>query len=210
MGKFTEPLLDTPQSITVVPQFVMDDQGVSHAARHAAQRAGHQPGGGRGRSAGRQPDDPRIYGAQRYVSGRHSRFRQLLSRLVQLRAGGGARGAGGDPVWARVDGRRDQPGEQDAAGGEAGECGRAVWNGPDAEADRGLELAGRELAGRDGAAREWDGGGGRGCGARQGGGSQVRRCSVGDGGVEYQDTRDAELRTPYGRRHAGLRFAVAD
>lgn len=29
MGKFTEPLLETPQSITVVPQFVMEDQGLS-------------------------------------------------------------------------------------------------------------------------------------------------------------------------------------
>ena len=29
MTKFTEPLIDTPQSITVVPQFVMKDQGVS-------------------------------------------------------------------------------------------------------------------------------------------------------------------------------------
>jgi catecholate siderophore receptor len=29
MGKFTEPLLDTPQSISVIPQFVMRDQGVS-------------------------------------------------------------------------------------------------------------------------------------------------------------------------------------
>jgi catecholate siderophore receptor len=29
MGKFTEPLIDTPQSISVVPQFVMKDQGVS-------------------------------------------------------------------------------------------------------------------------------------------------------------------------------------
>jgi len=29
MGKFTEPLIDTPQSISVVPQFVMQDQGVS-------------------------------------------------------------------------------------------------------------------------------------------------------------------------------------
>jgi catecholate siderophore receptor len=29
MGKFTEPLIDTPQSISVVPQFVMKDEGVS-------------------------------------------------------------------------------------------------------------------------------------------------------------------------------------
>src|ERR1700749_3588688 len=29
MAKFTEPLLDTPQSINVVPQFVLQDQGVS-------------------------------------------------------------------------------------------------------------------------------------------------------------------------------------
>lgn len=29
MGKFTEPLIETPQSISVVPQFVMEDQGVS-------------------------------------------------------------------------------------------------------------------------------------------------------------------------------------
>lgn len=29
MEKFTEPLIDTPQSVTVVPQFVMEDQGLS-------------------------------------------------------------------------------------------------------------------------------------------------------------------------------------
>lgn len=29
MQKFTEPLIDTPQSVTVVPQFVMQDQGLS-------------------------------------------------------------------------------------------------------------------------------------------------------------------------------------
>jgi catecholate siderophore receptor len=29
MDKFTEPLLDTPQSVTVVPQFVMQDEGIS-------------------------------------------------------------------------------------------------------------------------------------------------------------------------------------
>jgi len=29
LGKFTEPLIDTPQSITVVPSFVIQDQGVS-------------------------------------------------------------------------------------------------------------------------------------------------------------------------------------
>lgn len=29
MGKFTEPLIETPQSVTVVPQFVMQDQGLS-------------------------------------------------------------------------------------------------------------------------------------------------------------------------------------
>src|ERR1700730_12880266 len=29
MGMFTEPLIDTPQSISVVPQFVMKDEGVS-------------------------------------------------------------------------------------------------------------------------------------------------------------------------------------
>src|SRR6201996_6609515 len=29
MGKFTEPLIDTPQSISVVPQFAMKDEGVS-------------------------------------------------------------------------------------------------------------------------------------------------------------------------------------
>src|SRR5579871_1929495 len=29
IGKFTEPLLETPQSVSVVPQFVMKDQGVS-------------------------------------------------------------------------------------------------------------------------------------------------------------------------------------
>ena len=29
MRKFTEPLIETPQSVTVVPQFVMQDQGLS-------------------------------------------------------------------------------------------------------------------------------------------------------------------------------------
>src|SRR6185312_5491356 len=29
LSKFTEPLLETPQSVNVVPQFVMKDQGVS-------------------------------------------------------------------------------------------------------------------------------------------------------------------------------------
>ena len=46
MTNFTEPLLETPQTVAVVPQFVLNDEANTYAARCAAECSGHQHGGG--------------------------------------------------------------------------------------------------------------------------------------------------------------------
>ena len=83
LSKLTQPLVDTPQSITVIPQQLMEDQGVT-ATRRAAQCSGHQPGRGRGRRSGRQSHAAGLQRAQRLLPRRHERLRQLLPRSVHL------------------------------------------------------------------------------------------------------------------------------
>ncbi len=83
MPKYQQPLLDTPQTVGVVRKQTIAAAGRDHLARYASQRCRYQPGGGRRRIAGRQPDHPRLHGPQRSVHRRHARLRQLLPRSVQ-------------------------------------------------------------------------------------------------------------------------------
>ena len=62
MTKFTEPLIETPQSIAVVPQFVVQDQGGPCGTPCAMFPASAPPRARR--SARRQPHDSRIYGTK--------------------------------------------------------------------------------------------------------------------------------------------------
>ena len=92
--KYTEPLRDTPQTITVIPQALMEEQARDDAARRAAQRAGHHDSGRRRRHARRRPDgDPRLQRAHRHLHRRRPRLRRLLARRVQSRAGRSDEGA---------------------------------------------------------------------------------------------------------------------
>ncbi len=84
----------------------------NNAAGHAAQCARYQPGRRRSGSAGRQPDDSRIYRPERYLPRRHPRLRQLLPRHLQLRAGRSARRTGRHSVWTRVNRWSREPGKQ--------------------------------------------------------------------------------------------------
>jgi hypothetical protein len=77
MNKLTEPLRNTPQSITVIPKQMIQDMNATtlrdvlrYAPASACRRARRQPG--------RQPDDPRLQRAQRHLHRRHARLRQLL------------------------------------------------------------------------------------------------------------------------------------
>ncbi len=80
--KFSQAPLDTPQTITAVPQAVMASAGCHYTARRAAKCRRHQSGGGRRRRPGRQPDDPGIHGPQRPLYRWDARLRQLLSRSL--------------------------------------------------------------------------------------------------------------------------------
>jgi len=44
LSSFTQPLLDTPQTVAVIPQFVLKEQAEHDAARCSPQCARHQHG----------------------------------------------------------------------------------------------------------------------------------------------------------------------
>ena len=67
MPKFTESLIDTPQSVTVVPQFVMQDQAVSTLRDALRNVPGISLAAGEAGRTGRQSDDPRLHGQKRYL-----------------------------------------------------------------------------------------------------------------------------------------------
>ena len=113
--KFTQPLRDTPQTITVIPQAVIEAQAATTPARRPSQRAGHHDPGRRRRHArGRSDDHSRIQRADRHLHRRRPRLRRLLARLVQLRAGRSDQGPCVGDHGPRLDGRVHQPREQGA------------------------------------------------------------------------------------------------
>ena len=93
--KYTEPLRDIPQTITVIPRAGHRGAERHHPARRAAQRPRHHHPGRRGRRArGRQPHHPRLLRPHRHLHRRRARLRRLLPRSLQPRAGGGGEGPG--------------------------------------------------------------------------------------------------------------------
>ena len=90
IAKYSEKLTDTPQSIGAVPQEILQQQGATTLRDALRNVAGISLAAGEGGCAGRQPDHPRLHRPQRPVHRRHARFRQLLSRSLRHRGGGGA------------------------------------------------------------------------------------------------------------------------
>ena len=62
--KYSDSLLDTPQTVSVVPQHVMDEQNVTTLRDALRNVAGISLAAGEGGSQGGQPDDPGLHGAQ--------------------------------------------------------------------------------------------------------------------------------------------------
>ena len=101
------PLINTPQTVNVVPQQIIQEQA-RHRWRRAAQRSGHHLQRRRRRPAGRQPDHPRLRRAQRHLPRRRPRSRLVHARHFRDRARRGLQGAVGVRVRPRLDRRRDQ------------------------------------------------------------------------------------------------------
>ena len=85
---------DAPQSISIIPREIIEQQAATTLARRPAQRLRDQHGRRRGRrrSGRRQSDAARLRCPQRHFRRRHPRFRQLHPRHVQRRAGRGGQG----------------------------------------------------------------------------------------------------------------------
>ena len=115
LSKLSESIRDTPQSMAMLSKEMLDDRGVHVAERRVAQRARHHARRRRVQLAGQQPDDPRLQLARRHVPRRLARLRQLSARSVQSRGRRGPARAVVDPVRPRLDGRRDQSGDEAAA-----------------------------------------------------------------------------------------------
>ncbi len=101
LSKFTEPLLNTPQSVTVVPEFVMKDEAVTTLRDALRNVPGISLAAGEAGGTRRQPDHSRIHRQERHLPRRNSRLRKLLSGLVQLRAGRGSGRTSRSSVWTR-------------------------------------------------------------------------------------------------------------
>ena len=114
--RLTDNYLDIPQSMTIVTQDLMREQAAFNlrdALRNVtgiSLQAGEGGGG-----AGRQPLAARLPGAHGHLPRRHPRHRPVQPRRLQPGAGRGAEGPLRRLLRPRLDGRRHQPGEQDAA-----------------------------------------------------------------------------------------------
>ena len=82
LPKLTQPLVETPQSIDIVPQHIIQDQGGDYAAGYAAQCRRHKHRGRRRRRTRRQPHHPGFHRPQRHFPRRHAGLWQLLPRSV--------------------------------------------------------------------------------------------------------------------------------
>ena len=83
MSKFTQPLLDTPQTVAVVPQFVLHDEQNTTLRDALRNVPGISMAAG---EFGAQGDNLTIRGftAATIFPGRHPRLRQLLPRQLRL------------------------------------------------------------------------------------------------------------------------------
>ena len=72
LSKYTQPILDTPQTINTVSQQVMQEQRHHNSPRCPAQCGGHQPGRRRRRFSGRRSNHSRLHCAQRYFPRWHA------------------------------------------------------------------------------------------------------------------------------------------
>ena len=85
-GKLTEPLLNTPKTVTAMPKEVIEDKDVRdlrELARNARPDHRHR----RGRQRLRRLRNPRLQGQQRHLRRRHPQSRQLGPGRVRRRAG---------------------------------------------------------------------------------------------------------------------------
>ena len=117
LPKLSQPLLDTPQSVNVVPRQVIDDQGIT-ATRDALRTVpGISLAAG---EAGAQGDNLTLRGFTArndfYLDGMRD-FGSYLSRPIQSAGDRGVERAGVGAVRPRLDGRCDQSGQQAAATG---------------------------------------------------------------------------------------------
>ena len=108
LQKYSEPLLTTPQSASVVTPQLMQDQGVTEFARCAAQCLRRQHRRGRGQLPGGQFFHPRVRRALGHLPRWDDRLRQLQPRPVQHGADRGAQGAFLGGIWPRLVRRRGQ------------------------------------------------------------------------------------------------------
>ena len=115
--KLTEPLRDIPQTITVIPRAVIEQQGATTLRDVLRNVAGitFQAGEG-GVPAGDQLTHSRLQRPDGHLHRRRARLRRLLARFVQPRAGRDCEGPVVVDRRPRLDRRRDQPGEQGADG----------------------------------------------------------------------------------------------
>ena len=99
-------ILDTPQTINVVTQQVIQEQ-VSATVRDALRNvAGRHLPRRRGRQPGRHALHPRLLGAERHLPRRRARSGLVYARHLRGRRGRGLQGAGRRPVRPRLDRRR--------------------------------------------------------------------------------------------------------
>ena len=88
LQQFQQSLVDTAQTIALVPQYILSEQGDTTPAGQSAECSRHLDRGRRRRISRRQPDDPWLQRAQRYLLGRYPRLRIVLPGQLQLRRGG--------------------------------------------------------------------------------------------------------------------------
>ena len=109
--KYTEPLRDIPQTITVVPRAVIEEQDATTLRDVLRNVHRHQhPGRRRRRARGRQPVHPRLQRPHRHLHRRRARLRRLLPRPLQRGAGGGGEGPGVVVRRPRLHRRLGEPG----------------------------------------------------------------------------------------------------
>ena len=80
--KYSEPILDTPQTINEIPRQIMDQEGVTTLRDALRNTAGLSLAAGEGGAQGDSPDHPRLHRPQRSVPRWDAGLRQLLPRSL--------------------------------------------------------------------------------------------------------------------------------
>ena len=84
MSKFSQPLVDTPQSIVAIPKFVLQDEGVTTLRDALRNVPGISLAAGEAGAQGDNLTIPRLHRTQRHLPRWHPRLRLLLPRFLQL------------------------------------------------------------------------------------------------------------------------------